>query len=251
MAELEGKRALVTGAATGIGREIAAVFVELGAQVMLSDIQEEAVGKAAAELGAAAVRCDVTVSADVERAVQATVEAFGGIDIVVNNPGIAVVSTLVDLTEEDLDRILAVNLKGVFFGIKHGAPAIIGSGGGAIVNIASVAGLGAIPLLGAYNATKAGVVSLTQTAAVELRDAGVRVNAVCPTFVWTDMVAQGAPQIEALSGMSFEPIIQHVQGRLGTTREVAEAVAFLASDRASFITGVAFPVDNAMTARLI
>jgi NAD(P)-dependent dehydrogenase (short-subunit alcohol dehydrogenase family) len=251
MAELDGRRALITGSAEGIGLEIGRLFTEQGARVMLSDIQDERVEKAAAELGASSVHCDVRVAADVERAVQATIEAFGGIDTLVNNAGIAVVAPLVELTEEDLDRIIAINLKGVLFGIKYGAPAIIGSGGGAIVNVASVAGLGAIPLIGSYCATKAAVISFTATAACELREAGVRVNAVCPTFAPTAMVAQGAPLIEAALGTSLEPVFAHFQGRLSTTREIAETVAFLASDRASFINGAALPVDNAFTARLI
>lgn len=160
---------------------------------MLSDVQDELVAKEAARLGGASLRCDVTVPGDMEAAVAAMVRAFGGVDIVVNNAGVENVATLVHLTEDDLDRILAVNVKGVAFGIKYGAPAIIASGGGAIVNMASVMGLGGCPLLGAYCATQAAVVSLTRTAAVELRDSGVRVNAVCPTFAATAMVARGAP----------------------------------------------------------
>ncbi|HLF41772.1 MAG TPA: SDR family NAD(P)-dependent oxidoreductase [Acidimicrobiia bacterium] len=251
MGELDGRRALVTGAAEGLGRAVAEVFVELGARVMLSDVQDDLVAKEAAGLGAASVHCDVTVAADVEAAVAATVDAFGGIDIVVNNAGIENIAALVDLKEEDLDRILAVNVKGVYFGIKYGAPAIIASGGGAIVNMASVMGLGGCPLLGAYCATKAAVISLTQTAAVELRDHGVRVNAVCPTFAPTAMVARGAPILEAALGQPLEPILAQVQGRLVTTREVADAVAFLASNRSSFVNGIAFPVDNAMSSRLL
>jgi NAD(P)-dependent dehydrogenase (short-subunit alcohol dehydrogenase family) len=251
MGELQGKRTLVTGAAAGIGREIAQVFTEQGAQVMLSDVAEDRLAKAAADLGSPSVRCDVSRSSDVQAAIAATVEAFGGIDVVVNNAGIETVSTLLDLTEEELDRILAVNLKGVFFGIKYGAPAIIASGGGSIVNMASVAGLGGFGLLGAYCASKHGVMGLTRVAAIELRDAGVRVNAVCPTFLETEMVARGAPIIEAALQVEFGPVIQHFQGRLGTPREAAEACAFLASERASFINGVAFAVDNALTARLL
>jgi NAD(P)-dependent dehydrogenase (short-subunit alcohol dehydrogenase family) len=251
MGELQGKRALVTGAAMGIGLEIAQLFTELGAKVMLSDIQDDVVAKAADGLGQPSVRCDVTVAGDVENAVKATVDAFGGIDTVVNNAGIAVIASLVDLTEEDLDRIMAINFKGVFFGIKYGAPAIIASGGGSIVNVASIMGLGGCPLVGSYCASKAGVISLTQTAAVELRDAGVRVNAICPTFAPTAMVAEGVPVIEEALGQSFEPVLEHYQGRLSTTREIAETVAFLASDRASFMSGTALPVDNGFTARLI
>ena len=251
MAELQGKRALVTGAARGFGRAISEVLLREGAQVMLCDVQDDQVSKTADELGAASVRCDVSVASDVQAAIQATVDAFGGIDVVVNNAGIVHNYSLLDETEEDFDRIIAVNQKGVFFGIKYGAPAIIASGGGAIVNMSSVAGLGGAPLFGAYAATKHAVIGLTRTAAVELRDAGVRVNAVCPGLAETQMTAELAPVVEAALGASLMPVVQAMQGRLVKPLEVAEAVAFLASDRASFITGVALPVDNTMTARLI
>jgi len=251
MAELQGKRALVTGAARGFGRAISEVLLREGAQVMLCDVQDDQVSKTAEELGASSVRCDVSVASDVQAAIQATVDAFGGIDVVVNNAGIVHNYSLLDETEEDFDRIIAVNQKGVFFGIKYGAPAIIASGGGAIINMSSVAGLGGAPLFGAYAATKHAVIGLTRTAAVELRDAGVRVNAVCPGLAETQMTAELAPVVEAALGASLMPVVAAMQGRLVQPSEVAEAVAFLASDRASFITGVALPVDNTMTARLI
>jgi NAD(P)-dependent dehydrogenase (short-subunit alcohol dehydrogenase family) len=193
----------------------------------------------------------VSISSDVKRAVDETLRTLGGLDVVVNNAGVEVVSTLLDLTEEAWARINAVNVNGVLFGIQHGAPAILSSGGGAIVNVASIMGLGGCGLLGAYCATKAAVISLSRTAAVELRDAGVRVNALCPTFAPTAMVARGGPLLEAALGTSLEPVLAHVQGRLSTVREIAEAASFLASDRASFINGAAFTVDNALTARLI
>src|SRR5438093_5409293 len=251
MAELQGKRALVTGAARGFGRAISEVLLREGAQVMLCDVQDDQVSKTADELGASSVRCDVSVASDVQAAIQATVDAFGGIDVVVNNAGIVHNYSLLDETEEDFDRIIAVNQKGVFFGIKYGAPAIIASGGGAIVNMSSVAGLGGAPLFGAYAATKHAVIGLTRTAAVELRDAGVRVNAVCPGLAETQMTAELAPVVEAALGASLMPVVQAMQGRLVKPMEVAETVCFLASDRASFITGVAIPVANTMTSRLI
>jgi NAD(P)-dependent dehydrogenase (short-subunit alcohol dehydrogenase family) len=218
---------------------------------MLCDVQDDQVSKTAEELGASSVRCDVSVASDVQAAIQATVDAFGGIDVVVNNAGIVHNYSLLDETEEDFDRIIAVNQKGVFFGIKYGAAAIIASGGGAIINMSSVAGLGGAPLFGAYAATKHAVIGLTRTAAVELRDAGVRVNAVCPGLAETQMTAELAPVVEAALGASLMPVVAAMQGRLVKPSEVAEAVAFLASDRASFITGVALAVDNTMTARLI
>jgi NAD(P)-dependent dehydrogenase (short-subunit alcohol dehydrogenase family) len=251
MGELQGKRALVTGGARGLGRAIGEAFLAQGAKVMLCDVQDDLVAKTAEEIGASSIRCDVSNSSDVQAAIQATVDAFGGIDVLVNNAGIVHNYSLLDHPEEDFDLHMAINQKGVFLGIKYGAPAIIASGGGAIVNISSVAGLGGAPLFGAYAGTKHAVIGLTRTAAVELRDAGVRVNAVCPGLAETQMTVELAPVVEAALGASLLPVVQAMQGRLVRPEEVAEVVSFLASDRASFITGAAVPVDNTMTARLI
>ncbi|MEW6472013.1 MAG: SDR family oxidoreductase [Actinomycetota bacterium] len=255
MADLSGKRALVTGAGSGIGREIATVLVESGARVMLSDIDDEALGKAGAELGMPSRHCDVRLAADVERAVQATTEVFGGLDVMCNNAGIEQLYPLVQQPEDEFDRILAVNVKGVWLGIKYGGAVIAASGGGAIVNIASVAGLRGGALLGAYCATKAAVVSLTQTAALEFRDFGVRVNCVCPGLIDTPMLdrllAPVGQVAQATMGLSADQLVQNIQGRLGSTREVGNVVAYLASDQAAFVSGVSLPVDNGLTARLI
>jgi NAD(P)-dependent dehydrogenase (short-subunit alcohol dehydrogenase family) len=256
MADLVEKRVLVTGAASGIGREIAEVFTEHGARVMLADIDDEGAAKAAAQLdGAQHVTADVSQSKDVQRAIDATVKAFGGLDVLVNNAGIEQLAALTEHDEDDFDKIVSINFRGVFLGIKYGAPVIAAGGGGAIVNMASVAGLGGAPYFGAYGATKAAVIGLTQTAAIELRDVNVRVNALCPAFIETPMVARAVPilaePLTAALNRPIETVIHDIQGRLGSTREVAEAAVFLASDRASFVNGVAFAVDNALTARLI
>ncbi len=188
-------------------------------------------------------------------AVAAAVDAFGGLDVLVNNAGIEQFYSLIEQPEDDFDRILAVNIKGVWLGIKHGGPAIAASGGGSIVNTASVAGLRAAPFLGAYGATKHAVVSLTQTAALELRPLGVRVNCVCPGLIETPMadrlLAPLGQITQAAMNVTAEQVVANTQGRLGQSREVADAVAYLASDQAAFVSGVALPVDNAMTARLI
>jgi NAD(P)-dependent dehydrogenase (short-subunit alcohol dehydrogenase family) len=191
----------------------------------------------------------------VAAAVAAAVDAFGGLDVLVNNAGIEQFYSLIEQPEDDFDRILAVNIKGVWLGIKHGGPAIAASGGGSIVNTASVAGLRAAPFLGAYGATKHAVVSLTQTAALELRPLGVRVNCVCPGLIETPMadrlLAPLGQITQAAMNVTAEQVVANTQGRLGQSREVADAVAYLASDQAAFVSGVALPVDNAMTARLI
>jgi NAD(P)-dependent dehydrogenase (short-subunit alcohol dehydrogenase family) len=248
LADLQDRRALVTGAASGIGLAIATLFAERGARVMLSDIDAEGAAKAAAALpGAASIGCDVTDAAAVEAAVAATVEAFGGLDIVVNNAGIEIVKPLVEHTGEDLDRIFAVNVKGVFHGIKYGTPALAEAGGGVIVNIASVAALGGAPLLGGYCASKGAVLRMSEVAAIELRSAAIRVNAVCPGFIDTPMVSRSVPDFETATGAVFDDLIAVKQGRLGTAEEVAETVAFLASDDARFINGAHFVLDGGLT----
>ena len=252
LADLIDRRALVTGAASGIGLAIATLFAERGARVMLSDIDAEGAAKAAATLpGAASTGCDVTDAAAVEAAVAAAVEAFGGLDIVVNNAGIEIVKPLVETTTEEFDQICAVNLRGVFHGIKYGTPALAAAGGGAIVNLSSVAGLGGAALLGAYCATKGGVIRMTEVAAIELRKAGIRVNAICPAFIDTPMVARGRAAFEPILPIPFEDVIALKQGRLGTVEEVAEVAAFLASDDARFVTGAHYVLDGGLTGSLL
>jgi NAD(P)-dependent dehydrogenase (short-subunit alcohol dehydrogenase family) len=252
LSDLRNKRALVTGAAQGLGRAIAGLFVERGARVVLADIDEEKVNKAASELGGAAlpVRCDVTEGGQVAAAVALAVGEWGGLDIAVNNAGIEIGKPLVDTPDEEFDRLMAINVKGVFLGVKHQAPALAASGGGAIVNMASVAGLGGVPLLGAYCASKGAVIRLSETAALELRDAGIRVNAVCPSFIDTDMVARLVRPFEAATGANFDDVVALKQQRLGTPEEVAEMVAFLASDDARFITASHYVLDCALSGSL-
>ncbi len=252
LADLQGKRALVTGAAQGLGHAIAVLFAERGARVLLTDIDADGAAKAAAALpGAAALGCDVTSAAEVQAAVESAVAEFGGLDIVVNNAGIEIGKPLTEHTEDDIDKLLAVNVKGVFFGIKYGVPALIASGGGCIVNMASVAGLGGAPLLGGYCATKGAVLRLTEVAAIELRDHGVRVNAVCPSFIDTAMVERLVDPFTDAVGMPFSDVVALKQGRLGTAEEVAETTAFLASDDAQFITGAHFILDGGLTGSLL
>ncbi|MGH9010916.1 MAG: SDR family NAD(P)-dependent oxidoreductase [Acidimicrobiia bacterium] len=252
MAELEGKRALVTGGAQGLGKAIAALFVERGAKVMISDIDEAGAKLTADELGEScrAVRCDVTSASDHAAAVQATVDAFGGLDIMVNNAGIEIVKPLFDHTEEEFDRTLDIDLKGVWLGMRA-ALAALPQPGGVIVNMSSLAGLAGVPLFGVYAAAKAGVVQLTRVAATELKPTGIRVNAVCPTFVGTAMVERLAPIVTELVGVPFDDLVAIKQGRLGTPEEVAEMVAFLASDESSWCTGGAYVLDSGLQAGLL
>jgi NAD(P)-dependent dehydrogenase (short-subunit alcohol dehydrogenase family) len=251
--ELQGRKALITGAAQGLGKAIAELFVQRGAQVMLADINEAGVARTASELGsqARAIRCDVTVASDFDKAVAATVEAFGAMDTLVNNAGIEIVKPLFEHSEAEFERLMKINVTSVFLGMKHSAAALIASGRGVVVNMSSLAGLNGVPLFGAYAASKSAVLQLTRTAAAELRPLGIRVNAVCPGFVDTAMVERLIPTVEAAVGVPFDALVALKQGRLGTRLEVAEAVAYLASDAASFTTGAEFLLDGGMSASLL
>jgi NAD(P)-dependent dehydrogenase (short-subunit alcohol dehydrogenase family) len=247
---IEGKAGLVTGAAGGIGRATALALAREGAAgVAVNDLEsrradgeetvrliEQAGGRARFVPG------DVTQAADQEALVAATVEAFGRLDFAHNNAGVEYHATIPDTEEAEFDRMLNVNLKGVWLGMKYQIPQMLQQGGGAIVNTASLAGLIAVPALGAYIASKFGVVGLTKTAALEFANEGIRVNCVCPAAIRTYMVEHLPPERQA------ELTAPQAMRRLGEPNEVAEAVAWLCSDRASFVTGIAMPVDAGSTA---
>ena len=252
MGEMDGKRALVTGGAQGLGLATSRLLVERGAQVMIADMNEAGAKAAADELGdaARAVRCDVTVAHEIEAAVAACVEAFGGLDIMINNAGIEIVKPLFHQTEEEFSRLMDINVKGVFLGMRA-ALAALPQPGGVIVNMSSLAGLGGAPLFGSYCASKAAVVQLTRVAAVELRPMGIRVNAVCPAFINTAMVDRLKPIVTEVVGVPFDDLAALKQGRLGTPEEVAEMVVFLASDDAEFCNGGAYVLDGGLQAAML
>lgn len=252
MNDLIGRRAIVSGAARGIGRSIAERLVDGGASVAIADIDADGAKTAAAELGngCIGIACDVRSTADVTAAVASAVEAFGGLDLLVNNAGIEIAKPLLEITDEEFTRILDINVVGTFRFTKAAVPALVEAGGAAIVNMASVAGTAGGPLLSAYCASKGAVVRFTESAAIELRAAGIRVNAVCPGIVQTDMSDRLAGPIEAISPIPFGELITLKQGRFGTPVDVAETVAFLASDDARFITGSHYMVDGGLTANL-
>jgi NAD(P)-dependent dehydrogenase (short-subunit alcohol dehydrogenase family) len=247
---LEGKVALVTGGAMGIGKITAQIFAREGARVVVVDIVTEG-GEETVQLikeaggDALFVKCDVTKAMDVETAVNKTVDTYGRLDCAFNNAGIAIPGTTVECSEEDWDRVLSVNLKGVWLCMKYEISRMLTQGGGVIVNTSSVGGLVGTPGIAAYTASKHGVVGLTRTAALEHVTAGIRVNAVCPGSVPTPMLdpVVNHPELKAMLES------KHPMGRFATTEEIAEAVIWLCSDRASYVTGVAFPVDGAVTAQ--
>jgi len=251
MTDLQDKRVFVTGSAAGIGRAIAALFIERGAKVIISDIDADAAGTTARELGAAGVaNCDVTDENQVKAAIASAVDQLGGLDVLVNNAGIEIASPLVEQSTESFERIFKVNVTGPFVVLKAAIGHLVASGGN-VVNIASIAGVGGSPLLGSYCATKAALIQLTRVAAVELRDSGVRVNAVCPGFADTSMVDRLRPNFEAATQVPFGDLVAMKQGRLGTPQDIAEVTAFLASDKASWVTGSHYVLDGGLTASLV
>ena len=250
--ELEGKRALVTGAGRGLGHAIAQLFAERGARVALADRDTAAAEQSAQALGgdAIALTCDVTDPGAVQQAIADTVERFGGLDVMVNNAGIEIGKPIPETPDDEFAALYAVNVNGVFYGMKYAIPALAQTRGN-ILNMASLAGLGGVPLLGAYCGSKAAVIRLTQTAAAELRPAGIRVNALCPAFIRTEMVERLVEPFESATGANFDALAAQAQGRLGTPQEVAEMAVFLASDDASFVTGAYFILDNALSAAVL
>ncbi|ACZ41190.1 short-chain dehydrogenase/reductase SDR [Thermobaculum terrenum ATCC BAA-798] len=248
---LEGKRAIVTGAGSGIGKAIASRFAQEGARVVIADIDLEAAEIVAKELGdnTKPYRVDVSKAEEVHKLINHVVDEWGGLDIMVNNAGVGVAATTTETSEEDFDRIIAINLKGTFLGMKYAIPAIRNSGGGSIINIASVAGLVGVPERAAYCASKGGIVALTRAAAIDHISEGVRINCICPGTVltpWIERITANYPDPEAARA-AMEARQPH--GRFVMPEEIAAMAAFLASDEAGSIVGAAMVVDGGMTAK--
>jgi NAD(P)-dependent dehydrogenase (short-subunit alcohol dehydrogenase family) len=251
MSDFTGAAVVVTGGASGIGRACAEAFAAAGASVLVADLDGAGAEAVAKEIGGRGVACDVTDEAAVRAAVDLAVTEFGRLDVMVNNAGICVLSPVHETSASDFDRMLAVNLKGTLHGIKAAAAHMLTAGGGAIVNVASTAGLNGAPLIGGYGATKAGVVSLTRTAAAELRPAGIRVNCVCPGFVETPFSDALIEGFEAATGASAAEYFAAKQGRLGHPEDVAKVVLHLADAAQDWVTGTAYVIDGGLMAASI
>jgi NAD(P)-dependent dehydrogenase (short-subunit alcohol dehydrogenase family) len=250
---LDGKVAIVTGAGGGIGRAMVVALAREGAQVVAADIDEERAGETAElarEHGDVAHRqVDVSQPEHVEQLVAAAVGRYGKLTTICNNAAISIPGDVTEVSVEDFDRTIAVNLRGVFLGCKYAVPALLDAGGGSIVNTGSVNSLVAEPFLTAYVASKGGVLMLTKAVALDYADRNIRCNCLCPGWVDTPINHPHAERMGGLEGVleslpEWQPI-----GRQGFPEEIAAAAVYLASDESAFMTGSAFVIDGGMTAR--
>jgi NAD(P)-dependent dehydrogenase (short-subunit alcohol dehydrogenase family) len=251
MGKLDGKVAIVTGGASGIGRATCLLFADEGARVVVADWNGEGARAAADEISArggtaTGLRVDVSSADEVQEMVASAVRTYGKLDVLFNNAGVeGEMAPTGDCTLENWHRVIETNLSGAFYGMKFAIKEMAKAGGGVIVNNASVAGLVGFATLPAYCASKGGVIQLTRTAALEYAKQGIRVNVICPGVIWTPMVervtggtTEARAQFEAL-----EPV-----GRFGTPEEIAKAALFLASDDSTFCTGAPFIIDGGFVA---
>jgi len=253
MPRLTSKVALITGAASGIGRAAALLFAREGARVVVADVQDAAGERTVAAIAdgggeALFVHADVSRSEDARAMVDAATRRFGRLDIVFNNAGVGRHIPFEELTEMEWDRIVGINLRGVFLGCRYGVPALKQAGGGAILNTASQSGLQGHPNNEAYCAAKAGVINFTRSLAKDLARHNIRVNAICPGGTDTPILRGYVPAGESADYVARMVAPHTPFGRLARPEEIAAAALFLVSDEASFISGVALPVDGAASA---
>ena len=252
MGKLEGKVAIVTGSAMGIGRATAALLASEGARVVLADVDEVG-GKETLTLieedggEALFVKTDVSKPEDVKAAVDAAVDGYGSLDVLHNNVGIALGASVVDTTEDLWNRVLDVNLGGIYRGCKYAIPHMMSNGGGSIINSASVQGLRGFKGWAAYAASKGGIIALTQQVAIEYAPHGIRVNCIAPGTILTPMNEKVFEETDDPEALRETWNRMHPVGRFGQPEEVAEAVLFLAADSSSFITGQCLVVDGGVT----
>ena len=252
--KLKGKVAIVTGGGSGIGKASAGVFAEEGAQVVVVDWKKEPGAQTAEEIrqaGGEATYCyaDVSKAGDVETMVNTAVERYGRLDVLFNNAAIQIMAKLADTTEDAWDRIQSVNLKGVFLGCKYAIPAMIRTGGGSIVNMASILGFVGDPDLAAYCAAKGGVIALTKAGALAYGPQGVRINCICPGDVDTPLVQEYFDKDPDPERFRQEVSSKYALRRIASPREVAQMAVFLASDASSFVTGSTMVIDGGLTVK--
>ena len=249
--QFSGKVALVTGGASGLGRVIAIALAREGANVAVSDVAERegtATVQMITETGAQAIfiQADVTKSSEVQAMVARTVEAFGRLDFALNNAGTdGIRARTADYPEEIWSQVIHLNLTGVFFCMKSELPVMVRQGSGVIINMSSVAGVTGFPGHAAYTASKHGVIGLTKTAALDYAKAGIRVNAICPAYTHTPMLARMLEQKPELEAKLISRVPLH---RLGSAEEIAQSVIYLCSDAAAFITGHSLVMDGGIMA---
>ena len=253
MGSLTGKRALIAGGASGIGRATALLFAREGAAISVVDLDEvggRTVGKEINHEGSRAifVPCDVTQSGDCQRAVEQTVRELGGLDVLVNSAGIIRRANVLETTEAEWDQVMAVNVKSVFLLSKYAIPVLAEAGGGVIINVASGWGLVGGPRAAAYCASKGAVVQLTKSMALDHGRQNIRVNCICPGDTDTPLLRDEARQLGEPMEQFLAEAAERPLGRIGRPEDIAEAALYLASDASSFVTGTALVVDGGGTA---
>ncbi len=251
MQRLDGQRTIITGAGSGIGKAIALRLASEGAKIALADLDEAAADTVASEITTDTIvhKTDVTNATDLETLVQRVVDEWGGLDVMVNNAGVGIASTIVDATEDDYDKMMNVCVRGTYLGMKYAIPALRDSGGGSVINMSSIAALVGLKDRAIYCAAKGAILSMTRAAAIDHIEENVRVNCIAPGTVDTPWVARITSTYDDPEAARETMKARQPHGRLVTAEEIAAMAAYLASDDAASTIGACMVVDGGMTAR--